>query len=176
MKKILSSLLLVSATALALLPFSRLWADESSQSADAEVEIVWEKDYDTAIAKAKAEGKRILVDFSGSDWCHWCKVMDKEVLSKQAFKDYADEHLVLLFIDTPRKPQPEKLARQSQILKNKYYIDGFPTFVVLNSEGAELDRRSGYVRGGPSNFINFLKVTEYAAAASSNDDAAKIAQ
>ena len=36
-------------------------------------------DYKAALAKAKAENKDVLIDFSGSDWCRWCVKLDKEV-------------------------------------------------------------------------------------------------
>ncbi|MFA5256803.1 MAG: thioredoxin family protein [Opitutales bacterium] len=145
-----------------MLPLGRLLAQNSASSPEADQPLQWGTDYVAAVAKANAENKRILINFSGSDWCHWCKVMDEETLSRQAFKDYADQHLVLLLADTPRKKLPEDLARQNDALKRRFYIDGFPTFVVLDKNGSELDRRVGYVRGGPQSFIAFLNVTEFA--------------
>lgn len=157
----ISGLALAAAIMLAL-PISRLLAAQGEASPKANPAPAWETSYEKALQRAQDENKRILIDFSGSDWCHWCKVMEEETLSRQAFKDYADEKLVLLFIDTPRKPQSQQLTAQSERLRRKYGVDGFPCFVVLAPDGRELDRRSGYVRGGPQNFIAFLKVTEFA--------------
>ena len=56
----------------------------------------WEDNYEKAMAKAKAEKKMVLLDFTGSDWCGWCIKLDKEVFSKKEFKDYAKENLVLV--------------------------------------------------------------------------------
>jgi len=170
MNKKLSSVLMLCAAAFVVLPLGRLLAKDSDSTPDASPATTWSTSYAEALTTAKAENRRILIDFSGSDWCHWCKVMDEEVLSKQAFKDYADKHLVLLLADTPRKSLPEELTRQNDALKRRFHIDGFPTFLVLDSEGNELDRRSGYVRGGPSNFISFLKVTEYAESPSASQE------
>ena len=39
----------------------------------------WTDDYDVALKRAAAENKLVLADFSGSDWCGWCKKLDKEV-------------------------------------------------------------------------------------------------
>jgi thiol-disulfide isomerase/thioredoxin len=33
----------------------------------------WETDISVAMEKAKKEGKDILINFTGSDWCGWCK-------------------------------------------------------------------------------------------------------
>jgi thiol:disulfide interchange protein len=123
----------------------------------------WSDDFDASLAKAKAEGKRVLVNFTGSDWCPWCIRMEEESLSKKAFLDYADKHLVLVFVDFPRDMSsklPEKVIRQNATLLKKYNPQGFPSFIVLGPDGAEVDRREGYVQGGPDNFIYFLKVTE----------------
>src|SRR5436189_204494 len=45
---------------------------------------------------AKAEHKLILLSFSGSDWCIPCIRMEKDVFEKEAFHQYATEHLVVL--------------------------------------------------------------------------------
>ena len=54
-----------------------------------------------AKTQAKAENKKILLDFTGSDWCGWCKKLEAEVFSQQAWKDYAAKHLVLVELDFP---------------------------------------------------------------------------
>jgi len=126
-----------------------------------------ETSFDAALKKAATEHKRVLLGFSGSDWCHWCQVMDREVLSTADFKAYADQHLVVLIADFPARRQlPDDVAAQNNFLKNRYRVDGYPTFVVLSPQGAEIDRVSGYVRGGPQAFISILKRTESAENAS----------
>src|SRR5262245_5687193 len=49
----------------------------------------WLDDFEKAKAQAKAENKKILLDFTGSDWCGWCKKLDAEVFSQSEFRDYA---------------------------------------------------------------------------------------
>ena len=41
----------------------------------------WETDISVAMEKAKKEGKDILINFTGSDWCGWCKKLDGEVFA-----------------------------------------------------------------------------------------------
>ena len=107
----------------------------------------------------------MLVDFTGSDWCYYCKKMEADVLSKPEFAEYANQNLVLLIVDFPRsKELPKDVAQRNDVLRRVMHVDGYPTFVVLNSEGDELDRRVGYLNGGPENFIRFLKVSEGKAA------------
>jgi len=118
----------------------------------------WETDFAKASAKAKAEGKHLLVDFSGSDWCGWCVKLDKEVFSKKAFKEYAQEHLVLVLIDFPRdtSKQSEKLQKKNKELSEQYKVSGFPTIFILNSEGKLLDK-TGYQPGGPEAYVKHIK-------------------
>src|ERR671939_312038 len=75
----------------------------------------WKTDFAQAKAAA-AESKRfILLDFTGSDWCPWCVRMDKEVLERPAFADFAAKHLVLVKLDFPRsklQPAAEKIQNE----------------------------------------------------------------
>jgi len=113
----------------------------------------WDDNYDKAIAQAKAEKKLVLLDFTGSDWCGWCIKLDKEVFSKPEFKEYAKANLVLVEVDFPNsKPQSKKLKEQNQKLQKEHGIQGYPTIIVLNSEGKKVGQL-GYQEGGPAPFI-----------------------
>lgn len=117
----------------------------------------WTDDLEKAKAQAKAENKKILLDFTGSDWCGWCKKLDKEVFSQQAWKDYADKHLVLVEVDFPRSFQlPEATKKQNEELGKKYKVQGYPTIVITSASGTKKGEL-GYVEGGPEAFIKALK-------------------
>ena len=62
----------------------------------------WTDDYDAALRWATAQNKLVLADFSGSDWCGWCKKLDKEVFDTDEFRTGAKDKYILLMIDTPR--------------------------------------------------------------------------
>ena len=114
----------------------------------------WLTDLPKALERAKTEKKMVLLDFTGSDWCGWCIRFNKEVLSTSDFKDYAAKNLVLVELDYPsRKKLSAELVKANAALKEKYKVDGFPTFVVLNGEGREVGRQVGYLAGGPKAFI-----------------------
>jgi len=116
----------------------------------------WMTDYNKALEKAKAENKKVLMDFTGSDWCGWCIKLDNEVFSQSAFKQYADKNLVLLKLDFPKtKSQSSALKKQNSDLAKKYGIEGYPTIIVLDSSGDKIGKL-GYVEGGPSAFITKL--------------------
>lgn len=120
----------------------------------------WETDFEKAKAKAKAENKHILVDFSGSDWCSWCIKLDQEVFSQPAFKDYAKENLVLMLVDFPndKSGQSKELRQQNKKLSEEYDVDGFPRVFILNPDGKAI-AKTGYQMGGPEAYVAYIKQT-----------------
>jgi thioredoxin-related protein len=124
----------------------------------ARAESGWLNDYKKAQQEATASNKFLLLDFTGSDWCGWCRKFDKEILSQPQFKDYARANLVLLEVDFPRaKPQSVELRKQNMELARQYQVQGFPTVVVLDGSGQKLWQYDGYFPGGPDEFIAQLE-------------------
>lgn len=123
----------------------------------AHAEATWLTDLSKAQAEAKAQHKLLLLDFTGSDWCVWCKKLDAEIFQQPEFESYAKDHLVLLTVDFPRKSAiaPE-VKKQNEALAQKYGIQGFPTIVVLNGDGKQVGEL-GYEPDGASAFVKQLK-------------------
>jgi thioredoxin-related protein len=135
---------------LAIAAFAGLVASASAKTG-------WEDDLQKGLAKAKASGKPALVDFTGSDWCIWCKRLDEEIFSKKEFKDYVKDKYELVMVDFPQlKPLPKKQAEANQAAAEKYKVRGYPTVLVVDGDGKELGRL-GYVEGGPKAFIAQLE-------------------
>jgi len=140
MKKILFTLILLSIT---LLSFAQ--------------ELNWYENYDQALKEAKSKKVPILVNFTGSDWCIWCKRLDKEVFSTKDFNKYAKKNLVLLKIDSPKDiKQSDELKKANRVLIDKFEIQGFPTIVLINYDNKEI-ARTGYQEGGAIKYIEHLK-------------------
>src|SRR5438477_3032133 len=105
----------------------------------ARAESGWLNDYKKAQEEAKASNKFLLLNFTGSDWCGWCIKFDREILSQSQFKNYAHDKLVLVELDFPRrKTQPVEEKKQNVHLAQEYQVMGFPTIVVLNSNGQKV--------------------------------------
>ena len=106
----------------------------------------WHTDYKRALAQAKAEQKPVLMYFTGSDFCGYCKQLDRQALDQKPFHDYADRNLVLLKLDFPaRKPQSRWEREQNETLRMRYRVSGFPTLILLNPRGSvagEVNARS----------------------------------
>jgi thioredoxin-related protein len=118
----------------------------------------WIADFDEAVDIARKENKDLLVDFTGSDWCGWCKKLDKEVFGEQAFLDAARKDYVLVALDFPsseevkaKVPNPER----NEELQKKYSVQGFPTILLMNVDG-EVYAQTGYRPGGPAPYVEHL--------------------
>ena len=118
----------------------------------------WLTDYEAAKAKAKSDNKLVLLEFTGSDWCGYCKRMQAEIFSKPQFQDYAAKNLILVELDFPRtKPQSDTVRKQNMHLASEYDIEGFPTTIVLSPDGKRVANFFGYLEGGPEPLIAALE-------------------
>lgn len=118
----------------------------------------WTHDYEQAKATAANDGKDLLLDFTGSDWCGWCIKLNDEVFSKDAFKDYAKANLVLVELDFPRDKSKltEETMAQNARLKNEFSIRGYPTIILTDAQGRPY-AQTGYQRGGPEAYVEHLE-------------------
>ena len=84
-------------------------------------------DLPAALQQAEREGKLVLVDFTGSDWCSACIVLRRTVLDKPAFREFAADKFVLMEVDLPMTEgmNPELRRRNEEIAK-RYGVGGFP--------------------------------------------------
>ena len=129
-------------------PAPRPRADESAaqpSSAGQASELSQNPALSAALNQARSENKMVLLDFTGSDWCVWCKKFDKDVLSTDKFTSYANSKLVLVTLDFPsHKEQDAALKKANQEIRKRFGVNGVPTFVLVDSAGRELGRQVGY--------------------------------
>lgn len=119
----------------------------------------WTTDFTKAKTEASAKNKYILLNFSGSDWCGPCMKLKKEVLDSEDFLKFADDKLVLVRADFPRKKKnqlsPEQ-TKQNEALAEKYNNEGkFPLTVLVNADGKVVKSWDGY---SPSMNVANMKI------------------
>ncbi len=113
----------------------------------------WSTDLAKAQARAKAEGKTVLLNFTGSDWCGWCIKLRRDVFLKPDFEAYARTNLVLVEVDFPkRKPLAPETRKANQRLAQQFQVQSYPTLILLDSKGAKLGAVS-YANGGTKTFV-----------------------
>ena len=128
----------------------------------------WMIDFDKAAELSMKSNKPILANFTGSDWCGWCIKLKKEVFDTPSFKKWANENVVLLELDYPRRTQQdEKIVKQNKDLQQFFKVRGYPTLhlfsVALTDGKTQITShgKTGYIAGGPTPWIananNMLK-------------------
>jgi len=117
----------------------------------------WEENLETALQKAKTENKAVLVNFTGSDWCIWCKRLSAEVFQQKEFEAYAKDNLVLVMLDFPKDiKQSQETKEYNNKLAQKYGIQGFPTILLIDGQG-KLVAQTGYQPGGAAKYVEHIK-------------------
>ena len=102
-------------------------------------DLTWLTDLPKAKTQAKAEGKLVLLDFTGSDFCSSCIRLHKDVFAAKEFAAFAKQRLVLMEVDFPlKKKQTAELKAANEALAKEFKVDGYPTLILLGSDGKKL--------------------------------------
>lgn len=97
-----------------------------------------EAPYFTTLAEAQAaasdDDKYIVLKFY-TDWCKWCTTLDTVVLVDSTAIQFFVDEMVLVKIN----------AEEDTATANKYHVRGYPTLVMVDKHGEEVDRLVGYL-------------------------------
>ena len=116
----------------------------------------WNNNAEEVFKKAKVNNSPIMMNFTGSDWCIWCKRIKAEIFETPEFKKWvADNNIQLLELDFPRNiKQSDMLKSQNASLKREVGINGFPTLIII-ANGKMI--KTGYVKGGADAWIKSVE-------------------
>jgi len=104
--------------------------------------LVWQTDLLKAQELSTAANKPIFAFFTGSDWCGWCKKLQKNVFEKPEFITWAKKNVILLELDFPRRKQlPPELAQQNNSLQQTFQVQGFPTVWIFTMSKDEATKK-----------------------------------
>lgn len=123
--------------------------------------IQWEPDFENAKKTAKEKHELILLNFSGSDWCGPCIVLRRDYLESEVFTKMADQNLVLVNADFPRKKKnipAESVVKRNDALAEKYNKEGsFPFTLLLDADGKVLKTWRGKPEVTPEEWTAQIK-------------------
>lgn len=112
-----------------------------------------------ALARAKAEHKRVLLDM-GANWCIWCRRLHATFESNPEVAKALDKGFVVVMVDVNTRRGTKRNAGLVERLGNPTRL-GLPVLVVLDSDGRQLTTKdSGDLEEGgghsPSKIVAFL--------------------
>jgi thioredoxin-related protein len=102
-------------------------------------------DLEAATKYAIAKELPLLLNFTGSDWCGWCKIMEKNVFNQQAWSTYAKDNVVMVWLDFPKdkKLVPEKYVARNNELRKKYSVRGYPSYLIIEAKAGTVIGKLG---------------------------------
>jgi thiol:disulfide interchange protein len=98
--------------------------------------LVWEHDVDKGKEQAKKDNKCLLVDLY-TDWCTYCKKMDKVTFTDAKLQEYLADHCICLKANAEDKGAGQKLAESNG-------VTDFPSYLVFAPQGKLLGRIRGF--------------------------------
>ncbi len=120
----------------------------------APTQITFATDYQNALKLAAEKNQKLIIDFN-TDWCTWCKRLD-----------------TVTFVDSSVIAMSQNLifakinAEKDTITAQKYRVKGYPTVVLMNSDGSEIERIGGYLppkefKETIDNYLNGINTLDY---------------
>ena len=118
----------------------------------------WLTDLEQAKAQAAAEGKDLLLEFTGSDWCPPCIELEEKVFSQKVFLEAASKAFVLVKLDNPRdsSKQTDEERAQYACLEKRYAVTGVPTVILADAKGKPYHRGVGYSGAAAKDYVGQL--------------------
>jgi thioredoxin-related protein len=152
--RVVGIVIVIALVAVGLLVFYSSQGDESSEKR-APSAIVWHS-FDEGVVLARQENKKILVD-AYTDWCVWCKKMDKEVYTDGAVgKAMASNFIaVKLNAESQKSVTVDGAQMNEASLARDMGVTGYPTIVFLDPAAKPITKISGYME--PNEFTNVLR-------------------
>lgn len=98
------------------------------------------------LQRARSTGKPVLVDVY-TDWCGWCKRMDREVYARREVDAYLSSHFVTVRLNAESGELAAWRGKNysARSLAEAFGVNGYPTTVFLDASGNKLVNVPGYI-------------------------------
>jgi thiol:disulfide interchange protein len=124
--------------------------------------IAWTEDYDSAVTRAKSEGKALFLNFTGVS-CTNCRWMEANVFPRPDVTAELENFIPVELYTDKDDPQSE---RYKKLQEEKFKTVAQPYYAVVTPDGRSLAEFPGLTRN-PRQFVEFLRKARSAAMARS---------
>lgn len=118
-------------------------------------DLLWHN-FTDGIREASLTNKKVIVDVY-TDWCGWCKRMEKDTYSDDGVKSYLTDNYVLVKLNA--ESGTKEMLGDAEItqaaLAKAYGVTGYPTTVFLLPDGKFITSVPGYLK--PEEYLPMLK-------------------
>ena len=137
-------------------------SDDSDASAAGEGSITWHS-FDGGMALAAKENKKVLVDVY-TDWCVWCKKMDKEVYTDKKVAEILNARFVAVKLN-PEVQQEITFNNErvnGGLFAQAMGVSGYPSTLVFASDGTPITKIDGFQQAQQfASLITFIGEDHY---------------
>ena len=111
----------------------------------ADAQVAW-RGWDEGLREARQSGRPVLVDVY-TDWCGFCRRMDREVYSRADVREYLESRFVPIKLDaeSDAAAQYEGRSWTYRSLAARFRVTGYPTTVFLKPTGQHVINVPGYI-------------------------------
>ena len=122
----------------------------------------WQNSYASAKTQAIRQNKKILIFFSGSDWCAAGRSLERDLFKTEAFQRLASEKYILYNADFPKYTRlGQETEERNRRLAARYGVHFFPAVVVVEPKyGGLLVKQIGMKGVTPGKLLEKLSKIE----------------
>ena len=122
----------------------------------------WAESYRTAKTQALRQNKKILIFFSGSDWCEAGRLLNRDLFRTRSFQELASGKYVLYNADFPKYTRlGQETEERNKRLAARYGVHRFPAVVVVEPKfGSLLVKQVGMKDMTPKKLLDKLSEIE----------------
>jgi thioredoxin-related protein len=114
------------------------------------------KSWNSGLEAAAASRRPVVVDVY-TDWCRWCKQMDREVYARADVGEYLASRFVTIKLnaESPEAVTYKGRNLTARSLASSFDVSGYPTTIFLAPNGDHLANVPGYLE--PGRFLLLLR-------------------
>jgi thioredoxin-related protein len=119
------------------------WPAAAPAAESGRAELGW-LNWNQGISEASITRRPILIDVY-TDWCGWCKRMDRDVYSRDDVRGYLNQHFILVRLNAESADEASYGGRTLTSRALAQQLTGYPTTIFLKSNGEHIANVPGYV-------------------------------
>ncbi|MEE9553727.1 MAG: thioredoxin fold domain-containing protein [candidate division Zixibacteria bacterium] len=134
----------MAVVAVGIFLFAGIGSTDNKESKEV-IELNWVK-YDKGLELAAKANKPIMVDFY-TNWCKFCKKMDKETFAEETVAKYLNENFVIIKVNAESKETVITAdgSLSERALSKSFGVRGYPAYWFLKPDGEKISNIPGYV-------------------------------